>query len=164
MYLIAAVSAVSVVLTFFWGLASGFASMYGNAGANVGLVVGVSFISTIAQPGNLETALMRSLLCLIAGGWAMLLSLVMWPFKPYDPLRMALADCFSGIAKYIQAFLGKVATPENILGIRQVLETARIGKPARSWMDEQLLVLIQDGDRLLGSVIACSARIPSMIS
>ncbi|MBN3991406.1 MAG: hypothetical protein HWQ36_12890 [Nostoc sp. NMS2] len=169
--LVAKIPALSVVLTFFWGLASGFASMYGNAGANVGLVVGVSFISTIAQPGNLETALMRSLLCLIAGGWAMLLSLVMWPFKPYDPLRMALADCFSGIAKYIQAFLGKVATPENILGIRQVSETARttlgtarIGKPARSCMDEQLLVLIQDGDRLLGSVIACSARIPSMIS
>jgi uncharacterized membrane protein YccC len=104
---------------------------------------------------------MRSLLCLIAGGWAMLLSLVMWPFRPYDPLRIALADCFSAIANYIQAFLGKVATPENILEIRQALETARatlgtvrLGKPARSWMDEQLLVLIQDGDRLLGSVIA----------
>ncbi|MBE9001909.1 FUSC family protein [Nostoc sp. LEGE 12447] len=159
--LVAKILGLSVVLTFLWGLASGFASMYGNAGANVGLVVGVSFISTIAQPGNLEAALMRSLLCLIAGGWAMLLSLVMWPFRPYDPLRMALADCFSGIAKYIQAFLGRVTTPENILEIRQSLETARttlgtarIGKPARSWMDEQLLVLIQDGDRLLGSVIA----------
>jgi uncharacterized membrane protein YccC len=159
--LVAKIPALSVVLTFFWGLASGFASMYGNAGANVGLVVGVSFISTIAQPGNLEAALMRSLLCLIAGGWAMLLSLVMWPFRPYDPLRIVLAGCFSAIANYIQAFLGKVATPEKILEIRKALETARttlaaarIGKPARSWMDEQLLVLIQDGDRLLGSVIA----------
>jgi uncharacterized membrane protein YccC len=159
--LVAKVPVLAVVLTFFWGLGSGFASLYGNAGANVGLVVGVSFISTIAQSGNLEVALMRSLLCLIAGGWAMLLSLVMWPFRPYDPLRIALADCFRAIANYIQAFLGKVATPQNILEIRKALETARttlgtvrIGKPARSWMDEQLLVLIQDGDRLLGSVIA----------
>ncbi|MGF1933619.1 MAG: FUSC family protein [Nostoc sp. ChiQUE02] len=166
--LVASVPVLAVVLTFVWGLASGFASLYGNAGANVGLVVGTSFISTIAQPGNLEVALMRSLLCLIAGGWAMLLSLVMWPFRPYDPLRIALANCFSalaqptgGIANYIQAFLGKVATPENILEIRQALETARttlgtvrIGQPARSWMNEQLLVLIQDGDRLLGTVIA----------
>ncbi|MEA5624146.1 FUSC family protein [Nostoc sp. UHCC 0251] len=159
--LVARVPVLTVVLTFFWGLASGFASMYGNAGANVGLVVGISFISTIAQPGNLEVALMRSLLCLIAGGWAMLLSLVMWPFKPYNPLRIALAGCFSAIAYYIQVFLGKVATSENILEIRKALETARatlgtvrIGQPARSWMDEQFLVLIQDGDRLLGSVIA----------
>ncbi|MCC5647345.1 FUSC family protein [Nostoc sp. CHAB 5824] len=159
--LVARVPVLAVVLTFVWGLASGFASLYGNAGANVGLVVGVSFISTIAQPGNLEIALMRSLLCLIAGGWAMLLSLVMWPFRPYDLLRIALADCFSAVANYIQAFLGKVATTENILEIRKALETARItlgtvriGQPARSWMNEQLLVLIQDGDRLLGSVIA----------
>ncbi|MEH2411902.1 FUSC family protein [Nostoc sp.] len=159
--LVAKVLALTVVLTFLWGLASGLASLYGNAGANVGLVVGTSFISAIAQPGDLESALMRSLLCLIAGGWAMLLSLVMWPFRPYDPLRIALASCFSAIANYIQAFVGKVATTENILEIRQALETARtilgtlrIGQSARCWMNEQLLVLIQDADRLLGSVIA----------
>ncbi|MHC5933751.1 FUSC family protein [Nostoc sp.] len=159
--LVAKVPALAVVLIFLWGLASGLASLYGNAGANVGLVVGISFLSAIAQSGDLESALMRSLLCLIAGGWAMLLSLVMWPFRPYDPLRIALASCFSAIANYIQAFVGKVATTENILEIRQALETARtilgtlrIGQSARSWMNEQLLVLIQDGDRLLGSVIA----------
>ncbi|MEH1822780.1 MAG: FUSC family protein [Nostoc sp.] len=159
--LVAKVPLLAVVLTFIWGLASGFASLYGNAGANVGLVVGISFITTIAQPGDLETALMRSLLCLIAGGWAMLLSLVMWPFRPYDPLRVALADCLNAIANYIQKFVDKVATPESILEIRKALETARttlgtlrIGQPARCWINEQFLVLIQDGDRLLGSVIA----------
>ncbi|MEH1807047.1 FUSC family protein, partial [Nostoc sp.] len=159
--LVAQVPVLAVVLTLLWGLASGFASLYGNAGANVGLVVGISFITTIAQPGNLEVALVRSLLCLIAGGWAMLLSLVMWPFRPYDPIRIALADCFSAIANYIHAFVGKVATTENILEIRKALETARtalgtlrIGQSSRSWVNEPFLLLIQDGDRLLGLVIA----------
>ncbi|MEH2088617.1 FUSC family protein [Nostoc sp.] len=159
--LVAQVPVLAVVLTLLWGLASGFASLYGNAGANVGLVVGISFITTIAQPGNLEVALVRSLLCLTAGGWAMLLSLVMWPFRPYDPIRLALADCFSAIANYIHAFVGKVATTENILEIRKALETARtalgtlrIGQSSRSWVNEPFLLLIQDGDRLLGLVIA----------
>jgi uncharacterized membrane protein YccC len=71
--LVASIPILAVLLTFLWGLASGFASLYGNTGANVGLVVGTSFISTIALPGNLDVALMRSVLCLIAGGWAMLL-------------------------------------------------------------------------------------------
>ncbi|MHC5764031.1 MAG: FUSC family protein [Nostoc sp.] len=159
--LVAQVPVLAVVLTLLWGIASGFASLYGNAGANVGLVVGISFITTIAQPGNLEVALVRSLLCLTAGGWAMLLSLVMWPFRPYDPIRLALADCFSAIANYIQAFVGKVATTENILEIRKALETARtalgtlrIGQSSRSWINEPFLLLIQDGDRLLGLVVA----------
>jgi uncharacterized membrane protein YccC len=159
--LVASIPILAIVLTFLWGMASGFASLYGNTGANVGLVVGTSFISTIALPGDLNVALMRSLLCLIAGGWAMLLSLVMWPFKPYDLLRIAVAECFNALANYIQTFAGEAATTENILDVRKALETAsmtlgtaRIGQSAQSWMGEQLLVLIQDGDRLLGSVIA----------
>jgi uncharacterized membrane protein YccC len=159
--LVASIPILAVVLTFFWGLASGFASLYGNTGANVGLVVGISFISTISLPGYLDVALMRSLLCLIAGGWAMLLSLVMWPFKPYQLLRIAVAECFNALASYLQIFVGEAATTENILDVRKALETARatlgtarIGQSAQSWMDEQLLVLIQDGDRLLGSLIA----------
>jgi uncharacterized membrane protein YccC len=159
--LVASIPILAVLLTFLWGLASGFASLYGNTGANVGLVVGTSFISTIALPGNLDIALMRSVLCLIAGGWAMLLSLGMWPFRPDDTLRIAVAECFNALANYLQTFEGGAATTENILDVRTALETARmtlgtarIGQSAQSWMDEQLLVLIQDGDRLLGSVIA----------
>jgi uncharacterized membrane protein YccC len=159
--LVASIPILAVVLTFLWGLASGFASLYGNTGANVGLVVGMSFISTIALPGDLDVASIRSLLCLIAGGWAMLLSLVMWPFRPYQLLRIAVADCFNALANYLQTFAGAAATTENILDVRKALETARttlgtarIGQSAQSWMDEQLLVLIQDGDRLLGSLIA----------
>ncbi len=91
----------------------------------------------------------------------MLLSLVMWPLKPYDLLRIAVAECFNALANYLQTFAGEAATTENILDVRKALETARmtlgtarIGQSAQSWMGEQLLVLIQDGDRLLGSVIA----------
>jgi uncharacterized membrane protein YccC len=159
--LVASIPILTVILTFLWGLASGFASLYGNTGANVGLVVGISFISAIAQPGDLDVSLMRSLLCLIAGGWAMLLSLVMWPFKPYDVLRLAVSECFNALANYLETFEEGAATTENILDVRKALETARITlgntrieQSAQSWMDEQLLVLIQDGDRLLGSVIA----------
>ena len=48
--LVASIPILAVILTFLWGMASGFASLYGNTGANVGLVVGTSFISTIALP------------------------------------------------------------------------------------------------------------------
>ncbi len=142
--LVASIPILAFILTFPWGLASGFASLYGNTGANVGLVVGTSFISTISLPGDLAVALMRSLLCLIAGGWAMLLSLVMRPFKPYNPLRIAVAECFNALANYLQTFAGEAATTENILDVRKALEiarmtlgTARIGQSAQSWMGEQ---------------------------
>jgi|SRR5919199_3982729 uncharacterized membrane protein YccC len=98
----------------------------------------------------------------------MLLSLVMWPFTPDKPLRSAVASCYNALADYVWEFQESAIQIEidstkvaHVSKIRQVLEkartalgTQRMGKQARSWMDEQLLVLIQDAERVFGSVTA----------
>jgi uncharacterized membrane protein YccC len=159
--LVSSVPVLAVVLIFGWGVAAGLASLYGNAGSNVGLVVGLSFIVSLAQPGDIHTAGAQSLLALLAGGWAMLLSLILWPFQPDRLLRFAIGDCFNAIASYIQAVRAEVDPAEQLIATSTALEkaridlgTVRIGQSAQSWMDERLLVLIQDGDRVLGSAIA----------
>jgi uncharacterized membrane protein YccC len=125
------------------------------------LVVCLAFIVTTAQPGSLGVAMMSALFCVVAGGWGAFISLFMWPFRPDLPLQNDTAECFWAIATYLQTDKGQVATTATILPIRTALDTARttvgtarIGSSAPSWLDEQLLVLIQDGDRLLGSSIA----------
>lgn len=159
--LVSSVPILAVVLIFCWGVAAGLASLYGNAGSNVGLVVGLSFVVSLAQPGDIHTAGAQSLLALLAGGWAMLLSLILWPFQPDRLFRLAIADCFKAIARYIQPVSADIAPAEQLIATRSALEIARIdlgsvriGQSAQSLLDEQLLVLIQDGDRLLGSSIA----------
>jgi hypothetical protein len=69
---VAGVPELAVPLTLLWGLGSGLAWVYGDAGSVVGLVVGISFIFAVAAPGNFATALTRAVLCSIGGGWAML--------------------------------------------------------------------------------------------
>lgn len=164
--LVGNIPVLAVVLTFGWAIAAGFAPLYGNASDKVGLVIGLSFLFAIGHPSNLDVALMQSLLCLLAGGWAMLLSLFMWPLQPDRLLRFAVAACFEAIASYLEAFGANAATTEQLIAIRTALETARaylgttrIGLSAPSWLDEQLLVLIQDGDRLFASVIALTELI-----
>ncbi len=171
--LVAGVPKLAVLLTLLWGVGAGMASLYGAGGSSVGLVVGLSFVAAIAQPSSLTVAFLRFVLCLIGGGWAMLLSLVMWPFTPYQPLRKAVASCYNAIADRIQVFQeNQIQTgveskqTGDFLPIRKAIENARtalgaerMGQQARSWMDEQLVVLIQDADRLLGSIIALSELI-----
>ena len=159
--LVGGIPALAVVLTFFWGLGSGLALLYGSAGINVGLVVCLAFIVTSAQPGSSGVAMMSALFCVVAGGWGAFISLFMWPFRPDRPLQNDTAECFWALETYLQAYEGQVATTATILPIRTALDTARtsvgtarIGSSAPSWLDGQLLVLIQDGDRLLGSSIA----------
>ncbi|APB35129.1 Putative membrane protein [Gloeomargarita lithophora Alchichica-D10] len=159
---------LAVGLMLLWGLGCGLAYLYGEVGSIVGLVVGISFIFAINTPGDFTLALERLLLCLVAGGWAMLLSLIMWPFTPYTPLQASVAACYRAIADYIQEFPKKAIPGEidptkirYVLKIRQTLErartvlgTQRLGQEIRSWMDEQLLILIHDAERLFGSVTA----------
>jgi uncharacterized membrane protein YccC len=166
--LVAAVPPVAVFLTLLWGLGCGLAYLYGEVGSVVGLVVGVAFIFAINTPGDFSAAGTGFLLCLVAGGWAMLLSLVMWPFTPYNPLQASVAAGYRAIADYIRAFQTGRRSAEldptqihYVLRIRQALERARTvlgsqrrGREIRSWMDEQLLILIQDAERLFGSVTA----------
>ncbi len=163
----------AVILTFCWGLACGFAPLYGNASDKVSLVIGLSFLFAIGHPSNLNVALAQSLLCLLAGGWAMLLSLAMWPLRPDRLCRFAVAACFEAlaqltteIANYLQTEEAEAASTERIVGVRTALETARtylgttrIGQSATSWLEEQLLVAIQDADRLFGSTIALAELI-----
>jgi uncharacterized membrane protein YccC len=164
--LVGNVPALAVILTFGWGLASGFAPLYGNTIDKVGLAIGLTFLFAIGHPSNLDVALMQSLLCLVGGGWAMLLSLFMWPLRPDRLLRFAVAACFDAIATYLEVCESQTDTTAQLLAIRTALETARtylgttqIGQSAPSWLDEQLLVLIQDGDRLFASVIALTELI-----
>ncbi len=166
--LVAGMPKLTVLLTLLWGIVAGLLWLYGDAGSIIGLVIGISFIFAITNPGGVEIALTRFILCLIAGGWAMLLSLVMWPFTPYKPLRAAVASCYKALADYVWEFQESAIQTEvdskkleYILKIRQALErartalgTQRMGQQAQSWMDEQLLVLIQDAERMFGSVTA----------
>ncbi len=164
--LVGNVPVLAVIMTFGWGLASGFAPLYGNASDKVGLALGLTFLFAIGHPSNLDVALLQSLLCLLGGGWAMLLSLFMWPLRPDRLLRFAVADCFDAIATYLQTCGSQTDPTAQLIAIRTAIETARaylgttqMGQSAPSWLDEQLLVLIQDGDRLFASAIALTELI-----
>lgn len=130
---------LAIPLMFLWGFGSGFAYVYGNTAAIVGLVVTLSFLSAIYLPRDFAAAL-KGFVQYIAGGvWAMLLSLVVWPLKPYQPLRDVIANCYSSLSMFIAAFDeiiagGTVAgsdgwehTDESEHRVRNALEVARTG-------------------------------------
>lgn len=164
---------LAIPLMFLWGFGAGEAGVYGNTAAIVGLVVAVSFLSGISLPGDFVAALQCFVQFIVGGAWAMVLSLVAWPLKPYQPLRDAIADCYRSIAVFIAASdeiiaQGPVAesdrwerTTEREQRVRNALEVARNGliatritQQGTSTIGDQLLVLFQMADRIFGEAIA----------
>lgn len=145
---------------------AGYLTVYGENGAAAGLVIGLALLFTITLPaGGWIWALQRASLAVLGGLWAMFLALVIWPFQPNLPLRRVVAQNFWGISQYLKALPSQTGNEPQLeasfaqvrqllLQSRQTLADTRRGRWGRSDLRELLIVLIEDSDRIMTTVIA----------
>lgn len=163
--------AIAVALTFAVGVVCSLGRAWGNTGASVGGSVLNIFVISLAYPGQgLADATGRAGFVLLGGAWAALLSLVLWPVRPYRPARLAVSACFRTLASYVADVVdrmesaspsGEESFPAGSVAVRAALEQARAtlatirrGRPGESGRGERLLVLRETADRLFGNLIA----------
>ncbi|MBR8827463.1 MAG: FUSC family protein [Gomphosphaeria aponina SAG 52.96 = DSM 107014] len=154
---------LKVLITGLWLFGAGYATVYGHPGTMMGMITGLFFLFGIELPGgDWLVGLQRVLICLVGGGWGMFLCLVMWPLRPFQPLRSAVAGCYQAIAQYIQGCCAdSIAELEGVVTLKQALQSARdalsvhrMGRMGGSPLGEILIVLIEDADRLITSVVS----------
>jgi uncharacterized membrane protein YccC len=163
--------AIALPLTFLLALCCSLARVWGNAGATVGGSVLNIFVIALAYPApSPREALSRAGFVVIGGLWAMVLSLVLWPLRPYRPLRLAVAECYRAVAVYAEGLVHRAAEgatahsgeiPIGAAQVRAALESARAalaamrrGRPGESGRGEKLLVLREMADQLFGHLVA----------
>jgi len=161
--LVADVLWLKVLVTGLWLFGAGYATVYGHPGTTMGIITGLFFLFGIELPaGDWWDGVLRVSICFLGGGWAMFLCLVMWPFLPFQPLRKAVAGCYQAIALYIEdCRTHPTAELERMLKLKEALQNARdaltfqrMGRMGGSPMGELLIVLIEDADRLIASVVS----------
>jgi uncharacterized membrane protein YccC len=137
-------------------LFSGIVRVYGSAGTSAGLLNMSIFLVGLGYPEpNIDVALHRAALYLGGGVVAAILALVLWPFQPHSLVRRAVGLCYARIAD-----LARHRAPNGAL-VRAAIEDAREhlaavrgardGSLARG---EQLLLLLQTAERILGLLVA----------
>ncbi|QAT87051.1 Inner membrane protein YccS [Corallococcus coralloides] len=141
--------------------AANFARCYGETAGSVGGQLAVIFVVSLGAPAaSPREALLRGAALLLGGLWAMALSLLLWPLRPYRPARRAVAQVYAGLAIAAED-LGRAtrdgATAEawaaglmrharlrpDIERARDVLAATRRGRPDESRRGEHLLVLVE---------------------
>lgn len=172
---VAALAGHSAVLAvpgmLIWASAASFLRVYGVAGANTGLTSSVTFAVSLAMPLLPAAALARGGWLLAGGAWAALLALAFWPLRPLLPARSAVGRCYRALAAYARE-IAEWAEREpgehgvagrGFDGVRQALEEARgtlgsgwDGRGERGAAAEQLLVLLETAEQMLGSLVALS--------
>ncbi|HEX2778052.1 MAG TPA: FUSC family protein [Gemmatimonadaceae bacterium] len=169
----------AVAVTFAVALLCAIARVWGSAGVGVGGAVLSSFlISVAAPPGGVHDAAMRAGFALLGGAWAMLISLVLWPLRPYRPVRVAVAACYRAVAAFAEdlaARAGRVASHDAwdlrgaTMAVRATLEEARgvlastrLGRPGESERGERLLVVHETAEQTFVHLLALTDTIESI--
>ncbi|SEU35560.1 FUSC family protein [Stigmatella erecta] len=172
---------VAIPAAFVWITACSYAGVFGAAANVVGNTTASVFVISLAMPSpDPSELLLRPAMVALGGLWAMVLSLVLWPIRPYRPARMAVSQCFRRVAGYAAA-LGELsrggaraaAWQAVLLGhhgrIREALEVAgstlaatRRGR-GESGRGERLLVLLQMADALFRTMIALGDELEGLM-
>jgi uncharacterized membrane protein YccC len=95
---------------FLWVSGAALIGIAGNAAAQVGMVSSTIVVTSVVLFVPSEFGI-RLLLCTIGFGWALLLSLALWPLAPYAPILQALSSSFARLADLAAAFWSGAATP-----------------------------------------------------
>jgi hypothetical protein len=98
--------AAAVATMFVVAVAAAMAGAFGDVVGNVAFFSTLMFIIGIGLGGDGAAALDRLWLVGLGGGWAMLLSLALWPLRPLRPAQLATGAAFASIAAYLRRFGG----------------------------------------------------------
>ena len=165
------VGAVALVLVAITGF--GMLRPFGAAATSVGISAAVALVIALSLPTpSPHAALARAGFGLLGSAWALGFSLVLWPIRPYRPVRLAVAATFRDLATLCEALASMEVPLEgrdswqlrandltskarlSVETARAALATLRRGRPGSSLRGEQLVVLLEGGDQLLGDLAA----------
>jgi uncharacterized membrane protein YccC len=108
---------LAVPLMFLCAFLGSMMSVYGNIGSKVSFVVICAFLIILSMPAGLVVAGERFGVLLIGGGWAMLLSLWLWPLRPYRPVRVAVANYYRMLSTFIERLCASTSYNHNTFSV-----------------------------------------------
>ncbi|MEH1936290.1 MAG: FUSC family membrane protein [Nostoc sp.] len=168
---------LSVPTTFLVIFIAGLASLYGNVAASVSLVTSIMFVISLAKFAsfsNLSTLIQHCALCLAGGTWTTVLLLGLWVVRPDIPAMQTVANCYLSLSKFVdlassialnpqdrqewaQRFLQAQDTViQNLTSARSVWTTIWNRQKGANLRGNHLLVLIEDVNQIINSVVALS--------
>ncbi|MCL6752092.1 FUSC family protein [Nostoc sp. CCCryo 231-06] len=168
---------LAIPTTFLVIFITGLASLYGNVAASVSLITSIMFVISLAKFAsfsNLSTLIQDCGLCLAGGTWTTVLSLGLWVVRPDVPAIQTVANCYLSLSNFVDLASQRALNPknqqqweqrflqaqdtviQNLISARSVWTTIWTRQRGANLRGNQLLVLIEDINQIVNSVVALS--------
>lgn len=168
---------LAIPTTFLVIFITGLASLYGNVAASVSLITSIMFVISLARFASfssLSTLIQHCALCLAGGTWTTILSLGLWVVRPDVPAMQIVAKCYLSLSNFVDLASHRALNPkdhqeweqqflqaqdtviQNLISARSVWTTIWTRQRGANFRGNQLLVLIEDINQIVNSVVALS--------
>ena len=145
--------------------------VHGDTAATIGVLALTMFCITEGSPAHLADSLVRAGMFVAGSLFAILLAVGVWPFRPYHPVRAAVAASWMAVGDLAAAAAKVASSPadaaawESLVPLRrrardaledarEALAVARAGRHGETGRGLQLLVLYEILELLLGDLAA----------
>ncbi|MEH2220980.1 MAG: FUSC family protein [Nostoc sp.] len=168
---------LAIPTTFLVIFIAGLASLYGNVAASVSLITSIMFVISLAKFAsfsNWSTLILHCALCLAGGAWTSLLLLGLWVVRPDVPAMQIVANCYLSLSQFVNLASQRGVNPnerqewtrqflqaqdtviQDLTSARSVWTTIWTRERGATLRGNQLLVLIEDVNQIVNSVVALS--------
>ncbi|MDQ1361859.1 MAG: hypothetical protein QOJ44_2236 [Acidimicrobiaceae bacterium] len=167
---------LAIAVTFVVASGGAFANLFGNVASNVGFVVTILLIIGIGLPGDGSVALERMWLVAAGGVCATVVTLVLWPVRPYAAASASVAASYRAVAGLVRSLTsgpgedpaavtmaaGEART--QIEAARSVVTLTRAGRHGASPTSTRLLALVVAAGRLVSEAEGLPALVTGAAS
>ncbi|OYD89295.1 hypothetical protein CDG77_19190 [Nostoc sp. 'Peltigera membranacea cyanobiont' 213] len=168
---------LAIPTTFLVIFIAGLASLYGNVAASVSLITSIMFVISLAKFAsfsNWSTLILHCALCLAGGAWTSFLLLGLWAVRPDVPAMQIVANCYLSLSQFVNLASQRGVNPDerqewtrqflqaqdtviqDLTSARSVWTTIWTRQRGATLRGNQLLVLIEDVNQLVNSIVALS--------
>ena len=140
---------------------------WGAAGASIGATVGVQLLVNASIPAHEGDLPLRLLGYLLGAGWAMVLTLGVWPVRVYKPGRKATGGVLAALAAHarlvrqpredLDAWHRALLQHHQVVrdrleAAREVLASTRRGTRGQTGRGERLLAVVQTAEQMMATL------------
>ncbi len=162
---------LAIPALFVFALICSLVRVRGDTAAVIGVLALIIFCIAEASPASPAESLRRGGLFAAGSLFALVLSVAVWPFRPYEPVRQAVGACWAAIGELAAAGARLASSPadpskwddlvplrrrvrEMLEEARAALGVARAGRQGETGRGLHLLVLYEVAELLLGDLAA----------
>jgi len=111
---------LSLIAMFFIGMFAALVRNWSDYGSSIGVAIGFFFLFGLSYPQPFQESLVSGLYLLMGAGWAILITVFSFPFRPLNPVKRSVAKIWKANTELLDTMIEQLSNKE--IGHQEIMK------------------------------------------